>query len=212
MAQKPSRLDNLEHVFAHDRHELRAWLATNHLTSPGTWLVTYRKVTGKPRPVIGEIVEELLCFGWIDSKLVQIDQTQTMLLCTPRKPNSHWSKPNKERVQRLTEQGLMQPRGLEVVAIAKSNGRWDYLEEIDNMQEPHDLAAALDASELARRHWDAFPASYRKGVLYWIRTAQRPETRNARIEATVSSSSANLRLQGSTRASIGRQSPNGNKA
>ena len=211
MAQS-SRLDNLERVLVDDRHELRAWLADNHLTSPGIWLVTYRKPTGKPRPVISEIVEELLCFGWIDSKLVQIDEAQTVLLCTPRKPTSHWSKPNKERVQRLIEQGLMQPRGLEMVAIARANRNWDYLEEIDNLEEPGDFTAALNACDDARSHWDAFPASYRKGILYWIRTAKRPETRSARIEAAVSSSRANIRLQGNTRASIGRQSPTGNKA
>jgi uncharacterized protein YdeI (YjbR/CyaY-like superfamily) len=205
MAPKPSSLDNLERVFVHDRHELRAWLADNHLTSPGIWLVTYRKVTGKPRPVISEIVEELLCFGWIDSKLVQIDERQTKLLCTPRKTTSHWSKPNKERVQRLTELGLMQPRGLEMVALAKANGKWDYLEEIDNLEEPDDLTAALAAHSDARRHWDASPASYRKGILYWILTAKRPETRATRIAATVSSATDNIRLQGSTRASIGRK-------
>ena len=107
MVKNSSKLDKLERVLVHDRRELRAWLSENHMTSPGIWLITFRKVTGKPRPEIGEIVEELLCFGWIDSKLVQIDETQTMLLCTPRNPKSHWSKINKERVDRLTEQGLM---------------------------------------------------------------------------------------------------------
>ena len=205
MAQKLSSLDKLQRVFVHDRHELRAWLADNHLTSPGIWLVTYRKVTGKPRPVISEIVEELLCFGWIDSKLVQIDETQTKLLCTPRKTTSHWSTPNKERVQKLSELGLMQPRGLEMVAIAKANGRWDYLEDVENLEEPEDLVAALNAQADARRHWGAFPASYRKGILYWIRTAKRPETRAARIEAAVTSANSNTRLQGGTRASLGKK-------
>ena len=84
MVQNSSKLDKLERVLVHDRQELRAWLSENHTTSPGIWLITFRKVTGKPRPVIGDVVEELLCFGWIDSKLVQIDEAQTMLLCTPR--------------------------------------------------------------------------------------------------------------------------------
>ena len=183
MVQNSSKLDRLERVLVHDRQELRAWLSENHTTSPGIWLITFRKVTGKPRPVIGDVVEELLCFGWIDSKLVQIDEAQTMLLCTPRSPKSHWSRINKERVNRLTEQGLMQPRGLEAVTIAKANGNWDFLDAIDSLEEPADLAKALDSSAEARSHWDAFPASYRKNILYWILTAKRPETRAARIEA-----------------------------
>lgn len=207
MAEKSSKLDSLARVLVHDRDELRAWLTANHLTSPGIWLITYRKVTGKPRPVISEIVEELLCFGWIDSTLVQIDDTQTRQLCTPRKPNSHWSKTNKERVQRLKEQGLMQPRGLEMVAIAKANGKWDYLDDIDNLEEPDDLAQAFDADAEARRNWEAFPASYKKTVLYWIRTAKRPETRARRICAAISSSRDNTRLQGNSRASIAKKPP-----
>lgn len=209
MAQKPSKLDTLERLLVHDRNELRAWLRDNHLTSPGIWLVTYRKVTGKPRPTIADIVEELLCFGWIDSTLVRIDDTQTRQLCTPRKPNSHWSKTNKERVQRLTEQGLMQARGLEMVAIAKANGKWDYLDDIDNLNEPDDLVQALDADTDARRNWNAFPVSYRKNILYWIHTAKRPTTRATRVEAAVSSSRANTRLQSGGRASVQRESSTG---
>jgi len=203
MVQNLSISDGFERVLVHDRRGLRAWLMEHHLNSSGIWLVTYRKVTGKPRPVISEVVDELLCFGWIDSKIVQIDEAQTMLLCTPRKPNSHWSKTNKERVQRLTQQGLMQPRGLEMVAIAKENGRWDYLDEIDRLVEPEDLTAALELKADARAHWNAFPASYKRGILYWIRTAKRPETRNNRIVATVESAADNTRLLGNSRVSTG---------
>lgn len=111
LMQKPSKLDALEHLHVQGRQELRDWLFANHLTSPGVWLVTYRTVTGKPRPRYDEIVDELVSFGWIDSKLVKLDETMSMLLCTPRNPRSHWSASNKQRVARLMDQGLMSPRG-----------------------------------------------------------------------------------------------------
>jgi len=178
------------------RGQLHDWLAANHLTSPGMRLVTYRKETGKPRPGFDDIVEELISFGWIDSKLIKLDETQTMLLCTPRSPASEWSKTNRERVRRLTELGLMEPRGLEMVAIARQKGTWDSLDEIDNLAEPEDFASPLDACEKARHNWSDSPASYRRGILYWIRSAKRPGTRLSRIERAVTAAAANRRIGG----------------
>ncbi len=197
--RKSSKLDALERFHADDRLAVRRWLSANHLTSPGVWLVTYRSVTGRPRPRYDEIVDELVSFGWIDSTLVKLDETRSMLLCTPRKPDSQWAASNKKRVERLIREGLMQPRGLEAVAVAKANGSWDYLDSIDALEEPADFAAMLDATESARVHWDAFPASYRKSMLYWIHTARRTETRRTRIESTVAAAAANRRITGGAR-------------
>ena len=160
------------------------------------WLVTYRRVTGKPRPSQGEIVDELVSFGWIDSTLVKLDETQTMQLCTPRNPRSHWSASNKERVERLTKQGLMQPHGLEAVAAAKANGSWSHLDSVDALEEPPDFTRELDVADGARQSWTAFPASYRKMILYWIHSARRPETRRSRIEKVVAATASNTRLLG----------------
>jgi len=211
MTKKPSKLEALERLHVQGRQELREWLSANHLTSPGVWLVTYRTVTGRPRPRYDEIVDELVSFGWIDSRLVKLDETMSMLLCTPRNPRSHWSASNKQRVARLMDQGLMSPRGMELVAQARANGAWDYLEPVDAMSMPPDLEARLDAAENARRHWDAFPASYRKSILYWIHSARRLETRNSRIDAAVSATAANIRVMGGTRGDAG-EAPSGETA
>ncbi len=194
----PSRLDTLEQLHVHSRQELRDWLSANHLVSQGVWLITYRRATGKPRPSYDEIVEELLCFGWIDSRLRKLDDMRTMLLCTPRSPTSQWSKSNKERVERLTLAGLMQPRGLEAVAAARLNGSWNHLTDVENLVEPVDLASALNALPDARRNWNAFPASYRRGVLHWIQSARRPDTRTSRMRAVVAAAAANGRIGAST--------------
>jgi len=196
-----TRLDTLERVQVSDRLELRRWLEANHLSSPGMWLVTFRSVTGKPRPRYDEVVDELVSFGWIDSTLVKLDETQTMQLCTPRNPRSHWSASNKERVQRLVREGLMWPRGLETVAIAKANGSWGFLDTIERLEEPPDFAGGLDKADGARQHWDDFPASYRKSMLYWIHTAKRPGTRRSRIEKVVAAAAANTRIMGGSRSS-----------
>jgi uncharacterized protein YdeI (YjbR/CyaY-like superfamily) len=193
MAAKKSRLEELERFHAKSREQWRTWLERNHLTSAGVWLVTYKKETGKPRIDYGEAVEELLCFGWVDSKPAKLDEERSMLLCTPRKPRSAWSKLNKERVERLMAQGLMAPRGLELVALAKQRGTWDALNDVDALVEPEDLKARLDGNAAARTHWDAFPPSTRRGILEWILNAKRPETRQKRVDETVTLAAKNIR-------------------
>ena len=198
------KLDNLERFHAGSRHELHEWLMAHHLSSAGVWLVTYRRITAKLRPEYGDVVEELLCFGWIDSKLMKLDDERAMLLCTPRRPRSIWSRVNKERVERLTAAGLMHPRGLEVVALARGNGSWDFLNDVEEMVEPQDLRDALDAVPEARCHWEAHTASYRRQVLYWLKTAKRPETRRARVERILSATALNTRVQDGRQASVAR--------
>ena len=174
------------------RAEWRAWLAEQHTESDGVWLVTFKKGRG-PYVAYGELVEEALCFGWIDSKALGVDADRTSLLMSPRRPQSGWSRPNKERLERLTAAGLMAPAGRAAVALAKDNGSWTALDDIENLVEPPDLAAALDASPQARRNWEAFPPSARKLRLLALASAKRPQTRAKRIADTVAKAAANER-------------------
>lgn len=193
VVKNSSKLDKLERVLVHDRRELRAWLSENHMTSPGIWLITFRKVTGKPRPEIGEIVEELLCFGWIDSRTRKLDDDRTLYLISPRRPGSPWSHKNKQHVQALLDAGLMQPAGLALIEQAKQDGSWTVYDEIEDRVIPDDLAAALAEDEAAARHFQAFGDASQKNILWWIKSAKRPETRRRRIAETVLLAQHNLR-------------------
>jgi uncharacterized protein YdeI (YjbR/CyaY-like superfamily) len=192
-ARKVSKLDSLEKFHVKSRREWRDWLEKQHRTSSGVWLVTFKKETGKPRIDYGEAVEELLCFGWIDSKPAKLDDERSMLLCTPRKPTSAWSKANKDRVERLLPAGLMAPRGLELVELAKKNGKWDALNDVEALVLPPDLEKCLATDAWARSNFEAFPRSVKRGILEWISTAKKPETRRKRIEETVTLAAKNLR-------------------
>ncbi len=166
------------------RAEWRAWLAEHHATARGVWLVTYKKRAGPAHVTYEEIVEEALAHGWIDSQARRLDDRRSQLLITPRRPKSGWSRPNKERVARLTAAGLMTPAGLAAIETAKANGAWEALDAVENLTEPDELREALDADAEARRHWDAFPRSAKRGILEWISTAKKPETRTRRISET----------------------------
>ncbi len=183
--------DAAPQFYAADRQDWRSWLARNGPTAAGVWVVYDR---GPARPFgYEQIVEEALCFGWIDSKGRKVDDARTMLYLAPRKPGSAWSRLNKVRVERLITDGLMTEAGLAVIDAAKQCGSWTALDDVEDGLEPADLAAALDADALARQHWDAFPRSARRGILEWISHAKRPATRLARVQATVSEAAAGRR-------------------
>jgi uncharacterized protein YdeI (YjbR/CyaY-like superfamily) len=172
----------------------RAWLAEHHADSPGVWLIIRKKDSPQPGVTYVEAVEEALCFGWIDSKTITLDATRFRQIFTPRKPRGTWAKSNKERVARLIEQGLMTPAGLAAIELAVTNGTWTASDAGDEQIEPDDFADALAAHPAAELHWRHFSASVRKGILYWIASAKRPETRARRIARTVELAEQNIRV------------------
>ena len=175
------------------RAELREWLAASHESVRRVWLASWKTETGKPRIEYEELVEELLCFGWIDSRAGTLDDDRSILLLTPRNPKSGWSRPNKERVERLERAGLMTDAGRRAIAAAKENGAWTLLDRAEALEPPDDLAAALAASPEAKQNYEAFPPGARKQIIAWVDTAKRPETRAKRAAETVRLAEQNVR-------------------
>jgi uncharacterized protein YdeI (YjbR/CyaY-like superfamily) len=175
------------------RAEWRAWLVENHTRTEGVWLVSYKKATGKPRFEYDEAVEEALCFGWIDSKGNKLDEERSLLWFAPRKAKTGWSKPNKERVEKLLAAGAMTPAGLAKVEAAKADGTWTALDSIEALEVPPDLAAALAGYPTATAYFEAFPRSVKRGILEWISTAKTAQTRAKRVEETARLAAENQR-------------------
>jgi uncharacterized protein YdeI (YjbR/CyaY-like superfamily) len=171
----------------------REWLAANHALVDGVWLISYKKATGKPALTYDEAVEEALCFGWVDSKPAKLDDERAMLYFAPRKGRSGWSRPNKERVERLIAAGLIAPAGQAKIDAAIADGSWTMLDAVENLETPPDLAAALDSYPAARANFEAFPRSARRGILEWIVQAKTPATRAKRIDETARLAQDNIR-------------------
>jgi uncharacterized protein YdeI (YjbR/CyaY-like superfamily) len=185
MPPKKRVIDDYEQFYASTRVEWRAWLAANHDKAPGVWLVRYKAAANKPNITYDELVEEALCFGWIDSIQRSLDAERNAQLITPRKPKSVWSKLNKERIERLTAAGLLQAPGLKAIEIAKANGSWTSIDDAEAGIVPQDLAAALAQNDAANTFFYGMAESYRKHILRWIGSAKRPETRQKRIAEAV---------------------------
>lgn len=179
-------VDELPHVEVTSRAQWRAWLAEHHEDAPGVWLVVYKKHCGDRHLSWPDIVQEAICFGWIDSRTRRVDEDRTKLLLTPRKPGSTWSATNKRHVAELEGSGRIAPAGQRAIDAARVDGSWSFLDDIEALIEPDDLSRALDQRPGARPGWEAARKSERKRALYWIKTAKRAKTRADRIDKVVS--------------------------
>ncbi len=183
--------DQLETIYASDRDAWRQWLERNHRTAIGIWLIYYKVKSGQPSVQYSEAVKEALCFGWIDSKVKSLDADRYKQIFTPRKAKSVWSKLNKQYIAELLEQGLITEAGLKTIEAAKQDGSWQTLDAIEALIIPIDLQHALTANEAASSNFEAFNNSSKKNILTWINSAKRLETRQRRIEQTISSALQN---------------------
>jgi uncharacterized protein YdeI (YjbR/CyaY-like superfamily) len=171
--------------YAKDRKAWRKWLEKNHLTSAGIWLIYYKKDSGKTRVPYADAVEEALCFGWIDTTLNPRDEDSYMQLFTPRKHKSGWSKLNKDRVEKLIEQGLMTPAGLEKIEAAKHHGTWAKLDHIESFTPPPELEKAFKANKKAKAFFDTLGKTNKKYILYYINNVKGEELKAKRIQEII---------------------------
>jgi uncharacterized protein YdeI (YjbR/CyaY-like superfamily) len=174
--------------------DFRTWLERNHDRAPELWVGFHRKATGKPSITWPEVVDQALCFGWIDGIRKRIDETSYMNRFTPRRPTSTWSEVNVRRVRELDEQGLMTPAGLRAFELRKENRTGLYSYE----QRPQDLPARyarpFRTNARAWKTWRAMPPSYRKAATWWVVSAKREETRQRRLAILIETSARGERI------------------
>ncbi|MGY1601383.1 YdeI/OmpD-associated family protein [Geodermatophilus sp. SYSU D00815] len=173
------------HRFA-DQETFEKWLEAEHERSPGAYVVIAKKGAPEPTLTQQELVESLLCFGWIDGRANRLDDHHYTIRVTPRRAKSLWSKKNVDWVGRLIEAGRMRPAGLAAVEAAQADGRWDraYAGPA-TITVPDDLAAALAAEPRAEQFFAGLDGANRYAVLWRVHTATTPATRAKRIAALV---------------------------
>jgi uncharacterized protein YdeI (YjbR/CyaY-like superfamily) len=162
------------------------WLEAHHADSPGIYVKIAKKGSGEASLTQQQMVESMLCFGWIDGRANRLDDTHFLQRVTPRRPKSPWSQRNVEWVGRLVEAGRMRPAGLAAVEAARADGRWEQAYAGPaTITVPDDLAAALAAEPEAQQTFDALNRTNRYAVLWRVHTARTPTGRAKRIASLV---------------------------
>ena len=171
----------VEIIYPTSQTDWRQWLQNNHRTKQSVWLVYYKKKANIPTIAWSDAVDEALCFGWIDSKRITLDDDKFMQFFSKRKPNGTWSKINKEKIKQLIVAGLMAKAGYESIEKAKQNGSWIILDDVEELKIPKDLATALKINPGSKKFFLGLSKSVKKASLQWIVLAKRPDTRQKRI-------------------------------
>ncbi|HEX3910214.1 MAG TPA: YdeI/OmpD-associated family protein [Solirubrobacteraceae bacterium] len=175
--------EELPELVVADEGAWRAWLAERHAEAPGVWLVLAKKGTTEPTSLsYDQALDHALCHGWIDGQVKRRDEATFRQRFTPRRARSAWSKRNVGIVARLLEEERMRPAGLEAVAAAKADGRWEaaYAGQAA-IEVPPDLAKALAAEPKARAMFEILTSQNRYAVLLRIESAKRSDTRERKI-------------------------------
>ncbi|WP_075602157.1 YdeI/OmpD-associated family protein [Saccharicrinis aurantiacus] len=174
-------MKNIEDYTPKNKSDWRKWLELNHNKKEAVWLVFYKKNSPQYNLSWSESVDEALCFGWIDSTKRTIDNNSYKQYFTKRKAKSNWSRINKDKVDILIAQGLMQASGYKSIALAKENGSWILLDSVEALIVPQDLEEALAKYNGSKTNFNKLSKSEKKILLYWIVSAKRDETRKKRI-------------------------------
>jgi uncharacterized protein YdeI (YjbR/CyaY-like superfamily) len=173
--------ENIDIFYPENRQQWRQWLQENHDVKHSVWLLYFKKSSNKPSLSWSDAVDEALCFGWIDSKRQTIDEEKFRQYFCRRKPKSTWSKINKDKIERLTEAGLMAQAGFDSIETAKLNGSWSILDEVENLIIPEDLEKAFQTRAGSKSYFLNLSMSNRRVILQWLVLAKREQTRQKRI-------------------------------
>jgi uncharacterized protein YdeI (YjbR/CyaY-like superfamily) len=185
---------------------LRAWIVVNHASADELWVGFHKKATGRPSITWPELVDELLCFGWIDGLRKSIDDERWMIRITPRRSRSSWSDVNQQRFAALSEQGRVAPGGFEAYRRWKDSAAGRAAAAADRNPEgsgevrsdegfPVEFDRRLRARPDAWEFFQAQPAGYRRTATRWVMSAKREETRLRRLETMIADSAAGLRIK-----------------
>jgi uncharacterized protein YdeI (YjbR/CyaY-like superfamily) len=175
--------------------ELRDWLLHNHSQKESIWLVTFKKDVPDKYVSIQEVLDELLCFGWIDGIRRKLDSERTMQLIAPRQVE-HWSQTYKVRFAKLETAGLVHQSGFNVVEASKKAGLWNFMDDVDNLIIPDDLQLALMECQPALEFFEKLSPSNKRFVLRYVKLAKTEVTRKKRILQVVSMSAQNKKIPG----------------
>jgi len=174
----------MKKITALTRDDFRRWLVSNHDKEDKVSVIVYKKHTGKSSPSHRELMEEAICFGWIDTTIKKLDENRYIRTFSRRNKNSKWSNNTIKYAKDLIKRGKMTPEGLKFYKEGLKKPTHDFGIP-KNPDMPVELKQALDKDKKAKDNFENFSASVKKMFYRWILKGKRDETRAKRIKLIV---------------------------
>jgi uncharacterized protein YdeI (YjbR/CyaY-like superfamily) len=181
-------------VFFASPAELRQWLREHHESERELWVGLHRKGSGIPSITWPQLVDEVLCFGWIDGVRRSVSTDSYAIRITPRKSRSIWSRVNTARAAELIRLGLMRPAGLAALERRDPERSGQYSFEREHVKLDEVFEAEFRENGAAWAFFQAQAPSYRRTAITWVISAKREETRRRRFATLVEDSAQGRRI------------------
>ena len=174
-----------------NREQWRSWLAKNYDKEKEIWLIYYKKASGKERIPYNDVVEEALCFGWIDGIAKGIDEEKYAQRFSPRRKTSILSELNKTRIKKMIREGRMTEAGLKAVAHV-----FDKNKKEEKFVIKKDILAELKKNKNTWKNFQNFPENYKQIRIAWIEDVRnrRPEMFKPRLNYFTKMTSKNKKF------------------
>lgn len=167
-------------ITVYSANEFRRWLKKNHKKETKMSVIVHKRHTGKPAPTHREVIEEAICFGWIDTTIKRLDENTFMRNFSKRTVNSKWSDNTLSYAKRLLKEGRMSEEGLRFYKMGKAKPTHDHGIP-KNPPMPAELATALSKNALAKKKFNAYPPSTKRTLFRWLLRGKLQETKKKRV-------------------------------
>jgi len=183
-----------EPIFFTSQAELREWLETHGTDAQELWIGFHKKAAMRPTLTPPQVLDAMLCYGWIDSVRRGINAHSYKNRYTPRTPKSNWSAVNIKRAKELLAQGLMRPAGLrEFEKHDEAKADQISSERQRSTLDPAD-EAKFKEHPAAWEFFDAQALSYQRAAVWWVISAKKHETRTNRLTTLIAQSADGQRI------------------
>lgn len=186
-------MEAVKQVYFPTRTAWRNWLKKNHLSKGKIAVIVYKKHTGKHSPNHKELIEEAICFGWIDTTIKRLDHEKYLRYFVRRTDKSKWSRNTLRYAKDLLKKGKMSQEGIRRYKEGLSRKTHDYGIP-DNPPAPNYLVSAIEQDKKAKENFSRIAPSYKRTLFRWILRAKLEKTKEKRIKLIVKSLRTNKKL------------------
>jgi uncharacterized protein YdeI (YjbR/CyaY-like superfamily) len=180
-------------ITAKSRNDFRKWLSKNHDKESKVAVILYKKHTGIPSPSHKELMEEAICFGWIDTTIKKLDEERYVRNFSKRNKNSKWSDNTLSYAKELIKRKLMTPIGLRYYKEGLSRPTHD-ADIPKNPEMPKELKRALRKDGIAEENFGKFSPSTKRMLYRWLLSGKLEATRKKRVKQIVENAKQNKKI------------------
>ena len=141
--------------------DFRRWLVRYHVKEHKVALILHKKHTGHKSPSHRELMEEAICYGWIDTTIKRLDADKYLRHFSRRTKNSKWSDNTLGYARQLIKEKRMTPHGLAFFKAGEKKPTHD--QGIPkNPEMPDELRKSLNRNKPAQKNFEKFPPSAKR--------------------------------------------------